>query len=146
LKKLHYISIIILILIISCKSNKPNSEYFENILKFEFIEINDEFKMELTEFHPNISYCYTEGVPYALLIGKPLNSQLPKKISVLSYCEDRVYDVGKLLTITPTKKPKIAQSMSLIYLAKDTIINGEKKHWLLGSENKTIWGIPNQVE
>jgi len=135
-----------MISIISCKSNKhilKNSVYTQ---KFDYLNVKKEFEMKLSEFYPNTAYCGTEGLPYALLIGKPTENTLPKRISVLSYCDNRIFKIGEILKIKPTENPTKKTTMNPIYLVKDTIINGIKKRWLLGSENKVIWGIPNLKE
>ena len=146
MKRTFYISLFILISVISCKSKKPLILNFEGKTEYEFIETKREFELILTEFKQNTFYCYTEIVPYALLIGKTNNSELPKKISVLSYCDKRVFKVGDTLKITPSEKPKRTESMGLLYYSKDTIVGGKKVYKKIGTENKAVWGIPNTVE
>jgi|GEM_PF-4567904 len=130
----------------NCKSKKSILLDFTGKTGFEYVEAENEFEMELTDFHQNTFYCYTEVVPYSLLIGKPNNPSLPEKISVLSYCDDRVFKVGDILTITPTEKPARLKSMGLVYFMKDTIIDGTKKYEKIGTEHKALWGVPNIVE
>jgi len=101
--------------------------------------------MELVQFQKNTFYCGTEGLPYALLIGKTNSNDLPKNITVLSYCDDRIFNVGDKLNIEPTKNPTKSTSLNPIYFVKDTIIDGNKINWLIGSEYKTIWGRPTNL-
>lgn len=98
--------------------------------------------MELLEFIQNSAFCGTKGMPYALLIGKTKSEFLPEKITVLSYCDDRVFNVGENLNIKPTENPTERTTINPIYFIKDTIINGNKSRWVIGSENKAIWGRP----
>ena len=110
-------------------------------MEFDFIKSDCPFDLELTEFHENLFYCYTEGIPYAILIGKTNDNTLPNIVTVLSRCEERTFKIGQKLKINPKKDPRQSISLGLIYSVKDTIIGGKKKRWLIGSENKAIWGI-----
>ena len=98
--------------------------------------------MELVKFVRNTAYCGTEGLPYALLIGKTKSELLPKSITILSYCDDRIFKIGEKLKIEPTENPTEKTTMNPIYFVKDTIINGNKSRWVIGSEYKAIWGRP----
>jgi hypothetical protein len=111
-------------------------------MQFEFITSDKPFELELTEFHPNKFTCFTEGLPYAILIGKTKSKNLPENITVLSYCEDRTFEPGITLTIVPADNPTKRTDLGPIYLVKDTIISEKKQRWLIGSENKTIWARP----
>jgi hypothetical protein len=131
------------ILIFGCKSkNIGIYDSNANFIKFEFITTDKPFELKLTEFQANVFACNTEGLPYAVLIGKTYSERLPKKITVLSYCDDRYFEIGEKLKIIPTDNPTKRTSLNPIYLVKDSILNGKKTSWLIGSENKTIWARP----
>ena len=135
--------ILCLILIFGCKSKSLGTHNSDNnFMRFEFITSDKPFELELTEFHPNHFTCFTEGIPYAILIGKTKSENLPEKITVLSYCEDRTFEIGKTLKILPIDDPTKKVSLNPIYLLKDTIIERKKQKWLIGSEYKTIWARP----
>ena len=141
-KKMKFISFLILILIIGCKSQQGIDYSKQNRLEFDYFNTKDIFEIELVQFQQNTVSCGTEGLPYSLLIGKTKSESLPGKVTILSYCDDRIFRVGDKLIIEPTENPTKKTTMNPIYLVKDTIINGKKIRWLLGSENKTIWGRP----
>lgn len=115
-------------------------------MTFDFIQFDDNFKIKLIEFHKNTAACNTEALPYALLIGETTGSSLPSKISILSYCDNRVFEIGDELIIEPTKDPTKQTSMNPIYFVKDTIINDMSRRWVIGSENKAIWGRPKDSQ
>jgi len=142
LKKTKFISFLILILIIGCKSQQGIDYSKQNRFEFDYFNTKDIFEIEILQFQRNTASCGTEGLPYALLIGKTKSESLPEKVTVLSYCDDRIFRVGDKLKIEPTENPTKKTTMNPIYFVKDSIINGEKMRWLLGSENKTIWGRP----
>jgi hypothetical protein len=97
----------------------------------------------LTYFVKNSTYCYTEAIPYALLIGQtdnPNSSDIPKTITVLARCDNNNYSLGQTLEILPMTDPTKQTTLRPLYITKDTTINGQKFHWLIGSENPAIWG------
>jgi hypothetical protein len=142
LRKSKIISSLVLILIIGCKSQSGIKYSADNGLGFEYLNIKQSFDMKLVDFFQNTAHCGTEGLPYALLIGKTESEFVPENITVLSYCDNRIFKVGEKLKIEPTENPTEKTTMNLIYFVKDTIINGNKNRWLIGSEYKAIWGIP----
>lgn len=142
MKKNNQILIIVVLLLFSCKSKNVIIGNSENgKMEFNFLEVEQPFNLELTEFHENNFYCFTEGIPYAILIGKTNNTSLPNIVTVLSRCEERNFTVGQNLRIVPEEDPRKNVNLNLIYSIKDTIISGKKKSWLIGAENKAIWGI-----
>lgn len=112
---------------------------------FEYIQVVDDFEIELIKFQRNTAFCGNDGLPYALLIGKTKSESIPEKITVLSYCDNRTFNVGDKLKIKPTKNPTDSTSLNPIYFVKDTLINGNKTKWVIGSENKAIWGRPDKL-
>jgi len=142
LRKTKIISLLVLILIIGCKSQSGIKYSAENRFGFEYLKVKDSFEMELVKFVRNTAYCGTGGLPYALLIGKTKSELLPKNITILSYCDDRIFKIGEKLKIEPTENPTEKTTMNPIYFVKDTIINGNKSRWVIGSEYKAIWGRP----
>ena len=142
MRKTNFISFIVLILIIGCKAKSGIEYSTQNKFEFEYFNTDESFELELVEFYRNSASCGTEGLPYALLIGKTKTESLPEKISVLSYCDDRIFKIGDKLEIEPTENPTKKTTMNPIYFVKDTIINGNKNRWIIGSEYKAIWGRP----
>ena len=142
MRKTKIISSLILILIIGCKSQSGIKYSAENRFGFEYLNVKDSFEIELVEFFQNTADCGTEGLPYALLIGKTESEFVPKNITILSYCDDRIFKTGEKLKIEPTQNPTEKTTMNPIYFVKDTIINGYKSRWVIGSEYKAIWGRP----
>ena len=117
----------------------------QNGFEFDYFSRKDNFEMELVKFQRNTASCGTEGLPYALLIGKTNSESLPEIVTVLSYCDDRIFNVGDRLRVEPTENPTKSTSMNPIYFVKDTMINGNKSRWIIGSEYKTIWGRPLKI-
>jgi hypothetical protein len=117
----------------------------QNRFEFDYFSRKDNFEMELVKFQRNTASCGTEGLPYALLIGKTNSESLPENVTVLSYCDDRIFNVGDRLRVEPTENPTKSTSMNPIYFVKDTMINGNKSRWIIGSEHKTIWGRPLKI-
>ena len=142
LRKTKFISLLVLILIIGCKSQSGIKYSAKSGFGFEYLKVKDSFEMELVEFFQNTADCGNEGLPYALLIGKTKSELLPENITVLSYCDDRIFKIGEKLKIEPTENPIEKTTMNPIYFVKDTIINGNKNRWVIGSEYKAIWGKP----
>ena len=140
--------ILIILILTSCGTAKHSlpDDYF-NMDSFTFINLIEGFKIELIEFHPMTSLCHTYGgIPYSLLIGETTNSDLPKTLSVLSKCDSNIYEVGKYYSITPINNPLANSNMSYATLAKDTVIAGRRKAWLLGSEFPAVWGTPAETD
>jgi hypothetical protein len=137
--------LIILILIIGCKSQSGIEYSAQNRFGFDYLETNSKFEMELVDFQKNTAYCGTKGLPYALLIGKTNSELVPEYVTVLSYCDDRIFNIGDQLSIEPTENPTKRTTMNPIYFVKDTIINGNKSRWIIGSEYKAIWGLPTKI-
>ena len=97
----------------------------------------------MTYFVKNSAYCFTEAIPYALLIGQTDNStssSIPKTITVLARCDNNNYSIGQNLKILPIQDPTTETSLRPLYMTKDTLINNQKFRWLIGSENPAIWG------
>jgi len=134
---------LLLLVIFNCA---PRKVKYLNSLRFEFIETKKEFELELTYFQKNLAYCYTEGIPYALLIGKTKDNSLPSTVSVLSKCDNNDYKIGTKFIIAPIENPEKSISLHPIYLVKDTIINKIKYRKVIGSENKAVWGIPKEIK
>jgi len=127
-------------LIISCQSTYRTTISVGR--HFDFIQLDTAFEIKLIEFHPSLLECNAQGITYAILIGEITSGSLPSKVSVLSYCDDRKFDIGSTLMIKPTSNPEETTSLNIIYSTKDTIVNGQKSRWLVGSENQAIWGKP----
>ena len=142
MKSFVYIILIILPLLVTCSSKQKIFEIDNNKSVFDYLETKQEFELLITEFYQNTASCGIEGLPYALLIGETNSNFIPKKVSVLSYCDDRVFKVGTKVKIKPSENPTKLTTMNPIYFIKDTVINGKKRKWIIGSENKAIWGNP----
>ncbi len=142
---MRIISSLVLILIIGCKSQSGIDNSVENRFGFEYLNVKDSFEMELVKFVRNTAHCGTEGLPYTLLIGKTNSEIVPENITVVSYCDDRVFNIGDKLNVEPTDNPTKKTTLNPIYFVKDTVINGNKGRWIIGSENKTVWGRPNKI-
>ncbi len=136
--------LILIILFASC--NSANRIRYVNAYNcnFEFIELNSDFEFVLTEFYKNNASCATEGIPYTLLIGKTNDEKLPKKISILSLCDNNIYSIGTKFMIKPIINPMKNTSLHPILQVKDTVINKVKYRKVIGCENKAVWGIPKQ--
>lgn len=146
--------ILILILIVGCISKTANKEATvsnkesekRNFL-FDFITPKTEFDLTITEFYENKTSCATEVIPYALIIGITSEKNLPKKVSVLSVCEERIFKLGQKIKIIPESEPSLLSGKNPLYplyfVVVDTIVNGKNKtDWIVGSENKAVWGYP----
>ena len=134
-----------MLFVISCKSKSGIENISQYKFEFDYIKLKSDFEMELIKFQRNLAHCGTEGLPYALLIGKTDSEFLPKKMTVLSYCDDRIFKVGDKLKIELTDNPTKRTSLNPIYFVKDTIISGIERRWIIGSENKTVWGRPTKL-
>ncbi len=97
----------------------------------------------MTYFVKNSVYCYTEAIPYALLIGQTNNLgslNIPKTITVLARCDNGNYNVGQNIKVLAIQDPTTTTTLRPLYVTKDTTINKQNYHWLIGSENPAIWG------
>ena len=125
-----------------CKTTKPTVTSW-NTRSFNIFKTNDTINLRVTYFVKNSTYCYTEAIPYALLIGQtnnPLSSNIPMTITVLAKCDNNNYTVGQNLKVLSIQDPTTQTTLGPLYVTRDTIINKQKYHWLIGSENPTIWG------
>ncbi|MNK21530.1 hypothetical protein D3C87_397890 [compost metagenome] len=138
------ISASLLLFIIYCCT--PKKVLNQNKLGFEYIETKEEFEFELTEFYKNNAYCFTEGIPYALLIGKTKSTNLPSTISVLSQCDNNDYKIGSKFIIKPIENPEKRTTLHPIYFVKRTLVDNVKCSKVIGSENKAVWGIPKEIK
>ncbi|RMB63451.1 hypothetical protein EAX61_03415 [Dokdonia sinensis] len=99
--------------------------------------VDFEVKFILLEYYPTEIYCFTEGgTPYGVLIGKPLKSHLPERVTFLARCEDGDFKKGDILTAQA-----IEQSKSLPPLKTFTAnINGNTRvNQLLGAQHPALW-------
>ena len=114
-----------------------------NTRAFNLFDTKDTINLQVTYFVKNSAYCYTEAIPYALLIGQTNNSKtsnIPKTITVLARCDNNTYALGQNLKILPMTDPTTETTLRPLYVTKDTTINNQTFHWLTGSENPAIWG------
>ena len=114
-----------------------------NTKTFNLFETKDTINLKVTDFVKNSVYCYTEAIPYAILIGQTSNSSssnIPKTITVLARCDNNNYNIGQNIKVLAIQDPTNQTTLRPLYLTKDTTINKQKYHWLIGSENLTIWG------
>lgn len=109
---------------------------------FSYVKYNGSFKIEVNEFYPNPALC-GRLLTYALVIGKPLDHSLPKKISVLLRCDNGVYQVGDTLTITALND-SLAKNTSLnntMYTVHHKKIKGIDHQRIIGDEYPAMWGV-----
>ncbi len=126
----------------SCKTTKPVSKVW-NEKSFIFLETKDTINLKVTFFIQNPVTCFTEAIPYALLIGQtdnPKSPNIPKLITVLAKCDNNSYEIGQKIKVLPIKDPTINTTLRPLYIVKDTLIDNQKHRWLVGSENSAIWG------
>jgi hypothetical protein len=88
-------------------------------------------------------YCYTEAIPYAILVGttnNPSAPEIPKTVTILAKCNNNSYSIGQNIKIIPIGDPTIGTDLRPLFVTTDTIIDKNKYHWLIGSEHPAIWG------
>lgn len=128
--------------VIGCKTTK-STIVKRNTHTFILFEIKDTINLQITYFAKNSAFCYTEVIPYALIIGQtdnPADAAIPKSITVLAMCDTNTYVVGQNIKVLPIANPETQSTLKPLYFTKDTIIKNQKYRWLLGSENPAIWG------
>lgn len=131
--------IIIFIICWGCVSSNKTSIATSFGKGFDFINVSDSFKLTLTEFHKNDVYPYSHGgAPYALLIGEPSDTKLPKTISVLAIRDNYRYHIGETVTVVPKKELLEEAKSGLLYITRDTVINTVKSTWIIGSEYRAV--------
>jgi hypothetical protein len=126
----------------NCSTTKQTSKVW-NERRFNVFDTKDTINLQVTYFVKNSAYCFTEAIPYALLIGQTDNSassNIPHTITVLAWCDNNNYTVGQKLKVVPLEDPTTKTDLSPIYVVKDTIINNQIGRWLVGSEFPAIWG------
>ncbi len=137
-----FIILILGLLSANCKTAKTTVTNW-NTRTFTLFDTKDTINIKLTYFAKNSAYCYTKAIPYALLIGQtnnPNSSNIPKTITVLAKCDNNNYSLGQNLKVLPIADPTTQTTLRALYLTKDTTINKQTFHWLIGSENPAIWG------
>ena len=108
---------------------------------FDFISLSGSFRLTLTEFHKNDVYPYSHGgATYALLIGEPSDTKLPKTISVLAIRDNYRYHIGETVTVVPKKELLEVAKSRLVYVTRDTVINTVKSTWIIASEYSAVLG------
>ena len=129
------------ILLTSCRTSKHTiSDWCGN--KFYLFNTKDTINLHVTYFFRNTTLCYTEAIPYALLIGttnNPANSKIPKLVTVLAKCDNNVYKIGQDIHVVSIMDPT-QPTLRPLFIQKDTMINGKESFWLIGCENPAIWG------
>jgi hypothetical protein len=108
--------------------------------EFNLIDVDKAFLLTVDKFIKNDAYCFTEGIPYALVIGRPISSDLPAKMSILLKCDNNQYQAGQQLNIQPIGDPTKETTLKPIYIVGDTLINGQKTRFIVGTENPGVWG------
>ncbi|WP_295676774.1 hypothetical protein [uncultured Mucilaginibacter sp.] len=124
--------------------NDPNKiiHYVGQLYDFKFFTIKDTIQIIVKQFFKNDVFCYTKGIPYALIIGTVTNNNnYPREISVLAICDQNIYNVGDKLKISQSNDPRIgSSSLHPIIFTHDTIINKKRYLYLIGSESPAVWG------
>jgi hypothetical protein len=131
--------LLIAALIFACSSPKKSQQTYSLNKGFDFISVKDTFKLTITEFHKNDAYPYTEGLPYALLIGKTNKVDFPKQVSVLAIRDNNSYNSGDVVTIHPIEDLTKTSTLKPIYFVKDTVVGRLKCHAIIGTEYPAIW-------
>jgi hypothetical protein len=143
-KRIRYIFqfYLIIVAIYSCSITRIKRDFhYDSEHDFTYFQTSDTIMLKLTDFYKNNVYCYTEAIPYALLIGKPVNSSnLPRMISILAHCDNNEYRLGDTLKIVQIDNPESKISLHKLSITKDTIIQGKRIMWLIGSEYPGTWG------
>lgn len=108
---------------------------------FQFFKYKDTINLTVDKFVKNDAYCATEALPYALIIGTTNNQKdIPRKISVLAWCDNNSYTIGHTLRILPIEDPTTKTTLNPLYLVRDSVVNGQRHRFLIGSDNPAIWG------
>jgi|WetSurSiteA1Bulk_404760.scaffolds.fasta_scaffold20088_4 hypothetical protein len=130
------------VLIMACSLTRNHkADFYYKSQDFTYIQISDTISIKLIKFYKNDASCYTEAIPYALLIGKcNTNHSIPDTLSILAHCDNSIYNIGDTLRIIQIENPELRMSLHKITIVKDTIIAGLKTHWTIGSEYPGIWG------
>lgn len=129
--------------LISCSVRTSHPTYTS--LDWQVINYNKTFKITVDKFVKSSGPCLSHGsISYALVVGRTENNDLPERLSVLLASDNNLYDIGQSLEIRPIDDPTKAHSLKPIYLVKDTLINGQKTRYIIGSENPRIWGMASQ--
>jgi len=126
-------------IIFACSSPKMSQQTYSLNKGFDFISVSDTFHLTITQFYKNTAHPYTEGLPYALLIGETNQSKLPKQISVLAIRDNHSYNLGDVVIVHPAENPLKASSLKPIYLVKDTVIGKLNCHAVIGTEYPAVW-------
>ena len=138
------INFILILTLFGCRTSTPATYGPSN--NFNYIKVSEPFELTVTEFYENSATCATEALPYALIIGTTSTDKLPSKISVLSWCDNRLFRAYDKLTVEPTDNPMDRTTLNPLYFVKDTTLNGSTTRWLIGSEHPAIWGTPTLNE
>ncbi len=129
-------------IVVSCISHRADQsiQQASRTEVFDYFDYKDTIRVNVVEFLPNTAYCYSEGIPYALIIGTTeQHTSLPKTISVLAKCDNNTYEVGKGLRIVAIADPT-SSTLKPIYFTKDTVIHNQTKKWIIGSQYPATWG------
>ena len=107
---------ILFALLIGCQSKLEKTtidiENSNDTLKeigFEYYNVEDPFDLIVTEFYPTNHSCGDFAIPYALIIGETVKPHLPDKVSVISKCDYRNFEIGQKLRIVPEDEPDMSQ-------------------------------------
>jgi hypothetical protein len=112
-------------------------------MPFQFFTTKDTFDLKVTDFVRNSAYCYTEAIPYAVLIGETQNVNLgkvPSTITVLASCDNKIYSIGQRLRVAPDEDPTANTTLRPLYITRDTTLNGQRVRHLVGAEHPAMWG------
>ena len=134
--RILYVSILVCLLSCSFKHRKVYAMY----TGYRYFSVQDTFDITVQRFVKNDAYCFTEGIPYALIIGKTNGSNLPKTVSVLAQCDNNTYAVGQVLRILPIEDPTLSTTLKPFYLVRDSLVNRRVYLYLIGDEYPAIWG------
>jgi hypothetical protein len=120
------------------------TKYAGILHQFRFFKLKDTLQITVTQFYRNTVFCYTEATPYALIIGTTNNKSYPKMISVLAICDNNVYHIGEELRVSQSYDSRIDGSPAPLNFAQDTIINGKRFEYIIGSEYPAVWANVNR--
>jgi hypothetical protein len=116
------------------------THYAGTVHEFHFFRLKDTLKITVRKFIKNDLYCFTEAVPYALIIGAVNNDKnYPPIISVLAICDNNVYKIGDKLNIVQNDSPLIGSSLHPVDFIRDTIIDKKRFLCIEGGEYPALW-------
>lgn len=125
------------VIILSCNTSGRLKKDLPESSVFYFISHKGSFQLVVQEVTKNTGLSIGGYTSYDVIIGMPLHTNLPERVTALVARDTPTYVVGDTISIYPLN---LSSSTRLCYLVNDTVIDKRPVTQFIGAKHPAIWG------